>query len=84
MSEKATKRYDEARNKGFETVGDDRNPEPIYDSTKTEGRVEAAGPRDDEYSSSVINDYPTESIAKESNSAKNNEAKLRTTLDKEC
>jgi hypothetical protein len=85
MSEKATKRYKEAKNKGFETVGDNRIPEPIYDFTKPEGQVKAAGPRYREGdSNSVINDYPIESIAKESNSTKNNEAKLRTTSDKEC
>ncbi|MDQ4013641.1 MAG: hypothetical protein M3114_08260 [Thermoproteota archaeon] len=84
MSEKATKRYKEAKNKGFETVGDNRIPEPIYDFTKPEGQVKAAGPRYREDSNSVINDYPIESIAKESNSTKNNEAKLRTTSDKEC
>jgi hypothetical protein len=84
MSEKATKRYEEAKNKGFKTVGDDRIPEPIYDFTKPEGQVKAAGPRDREDFNSVINDYPSESIAKNSNSTKNKEAKLRTTSDKEC
>jgi hypothetical protein len=84
MSEKATKRYEEAKNKGFETVGDDLNPEPIYDFTKPEGQVKAAAPRDGEDSNIVINDYPSQSIDKESNPTKNNEAKLRTTSDKEC
>ena len=84
MSEKTRKRYEEAKNKGFETVGDDRNPEPIYGFTKPEGQVKAEAPRDEEASNSVINDYPSESIAKESKSTKNNEAKLRTTSDKEC
>jgi hypothetical protein len=84
MSEKATKRLEEAKNRGFETIGDDRIPEPIYDFTKPEGQVKAAGPRDREDYNSVINDYPSESIAKESNSTKKNEAKLRTTSDKEC
>jgi hypothetical protein len=84
MSKKATKRDEEAKNKGFKTVGDDRIPEPIYDFTKPEGQVKAAGPRDREDSNSVINDYSTESIAKECNSTKNNETKLRTTSDKEC
>jgi hypothetical protein len=85
MSEKATKRYEEAKNKGFETVGDDRIPEPIYDFTKPEGQVKVVGPRDrEEDSNTLINDYPSESIAKESNSTKKNEAKLRTTSDKEC
>lgn len=84
MSEKATKRYNEAKNKGLETVGKDRNPEPIYDFTKPEGRPKAAAPRNGEDSSSLINDYPSETNAKESNSTENNEAKLRTTSDKEC
>ena len=84
MSEKATKRLEEAKNRGFETIGDDRIPEPIYDFTKPEGQVKAAGPRDREDYNSVIDDYPSESIAKESNSTKKNEAKLRTTSDKEC
>lgn len=84
MSEKATKRYEEAKNKDFKSVGDDRIPEPIYDFTKPEGQVKAAGQRDREDSNSVINDYPSESVAKESKSTKNNEAKLRTTSDKEC
>ena len=84
MSEKATKRYNEAKNKGLETVGKDRNPEPIYDFTKAEGRLKAAAPRDGEDSSSVINDYPSETNTKDSNSTENNEVKLRTTSDKEC
>ncbi len=86
MIEKATKRYEEANKKDFKTEGDNQIPEPIYDFTKPEGQVKAAGPRDrKEDSNSVINDYPSESIAKESNSTKkNNEAKLRTTSDKEC
>jgi hypothetical protein len=84
MSEKARKRYEEAKNEGFETVGDNRNPEPFYDFSKPEGQVKAAAPRDGEASDSVINDYPGESIAKESSLTKNNEAKLRTTSDKEC
>jgi hypothetical protein len=46
MSEKATKRYNEAKNKGLEAVGQDRNPEPIYNFTKPEGRLRAAAPRD--------------------------------------
>jgi hypothetical protein len=84
MSEKATKRYDETKNKGSETVGDDRIPEPIYVFTKPEAQVKAASPRDREDSDIVVNDYPSESIAKENTSTKNNEAKLRTTSDKEC
>jgi hypothetical protein len=84
MSEKATKSYSEAKNKGLETVGKDRNPEPIYEFTKPEGRTKAAAPRDEEGSISLINDYPSETNAKVSNSTENNEAKLRATSDKEC
>ncbi len=87
MIEKATKRYEEANKKDFKTEGDNQIPEPIYDDfTKPEGQVKAADPRDrEEDSNSVMNDYTSESIAKESNSTKkNNEAKLRTTSDKEC
>jgi hypothetical protein len=84
MTEKATKRYNETKNKGLETVGKDRNPEPIYDFTKSEGRLKVAAPRDGEDSSSVINDYPSETNTKDSNSTENNEIKLRTTSDKEC
>lgn len=47
MSEKKTKRYEEAKNKDFKTVRDNQIPEPIYDDfTKPEGQVKAAGPRD--------------------------------------
>ena len=57
----------------------------MYEFTKPEGQVIAAGPRDREDSNSVINDYPSEINAKESkDSTKNNESKLRTTSDKEC
>jgi hypothetical protein len=84
MSEKATKRYNEAKNKGLETVGKDRNPEPIYEFTKPEGRPKAAAPRDEEDSSSLVEDYPSETNVKENNSTENIETKLRTTSDKEC
>lgn len=84
MSEKATKRYNEAKNKGLETVGKDRNPEPIYEFTKPEDRPKAAAPRDEEDSSNLVKDYPSETNAKESNSKENNETKLRSTSDKEC
>jgi hypothetical protein len=84
VSEKAMKRYNEAKNKALEIVGKDRNPEPIYDFTKPESRPKAAAPRDEEDSSSLINDYPSETNAKESNSTENEEAKLRITSDKEC
>jgi hypothetical protein len=59
MSEKATKRYEKTKNKGFEIVGDDRIPEPIYDFTKPEAQVKAVGPRDREDSNTVINDHPS-------------------------
>jgi hypothetical protein len=85
MSEKVMKRYEEAKNKDFKMEGDNQIPEPIYDFTKPEGQIKAAGPSDrKEDSNSAINDYPSEWITKESNSTKNNEAKLRTTSDKEC
>ena len=83
MSEKTTKRYNEAKNKGLETVGKDRNPEPIYEFTIHEGLPKAAPPRDEEDSRSLVEDYPSETNAKESNSTENNETKLRTTSDKE-
>ena len=86
MGENPTKTCKEAKNKGFKTEGDNLISEPIYDFTKPEGQVKAAGPRDmEEDSNSVINEhYPSESLTKENNSRKNNEAKLRTTSDKEC
>jgi hypothetical protein len=84
MSEKATKRYEESKNKGSETVGDDRILGPIHDFTKPEAQVKAADPRDREDSDIVVNDYPSEPIAKENTSTKKDEAKLRTTSDKEC
>lgn len=84
MSEKATKRYNEAKNEGLETVGKDLNPEPNYEFTIPEGRPKAAAPRDEEDSSSLVEDYPSEINAKENNSTENNETKLRTTSDKEC
>lgn len=64
MSEKATKRYNEAKNEGLETVGKDLNPEPIYEFTIPEGRPKAAAPRDEEDSSSLVKDYPSEINAK--------------------
>jgi hypothetical protein len=84
MSEKASKRYEENENKSSKTVADQQIPEPVYDFTKPEAQVKAAGPRDREDSNTVINDHPSEPIAKENTSTKSNEAKLRTTSDKEC
>ena len=84
MREKARKRYEENENKGSETVPDQQIREPVYDFTKPEAQVKAVGPRDREDSDIVVNDYPNESVVKENTSTKNNEAKLRTTSDKEC
>jgi hypothetical protein len=84
MGEKATRRYEESKNSGSETVGDDRMPGPIYDFPKPEAEVKAVGPRDREDSDIVVKDYPSKSIAKENISTKKYEAKLKTTSDKEC
>ena len=84
MREKAKKRYEENENKGSKTVPDQQIREPVYDFTKPKAQVKAVGPRDREDSSIVVNDYRSESIVKENTSTKNNEAKLRTTSDKEC
>jgi Caulimovirus viroplasmin len=84
MTEKATKNYERAKNKGFKTEADNQIPERIYDFTKPENQVKAAGLIDREDSNGVINDNPSESIAKDSTSTKKSEAKLRTTSDKEC
>ena len=84
MTEKARKRYDKNKNKGSKTIADPQIRKPVYDLTKPEGKVKAVGPHDRERSGIVVNDYPSESIAKENISAKNDEAKLRTTSDKEC
>ena len=85
MSEKTRKGYEENENKGSKkTVPDQQIREPVYDFTKPEAQVKAVGPRDREDSSIVVNDYRSESIVKENTSTKNNEAKLRTTSDKEC
>ena len=84
MREKARKRYEENENKGSKTVPDQQIREPVYDFTKPKAQVKAVGPRDREDSSIVVNDYRRESIVKENTSSKNNEAKLRTTSDKEC
>jgi hypothetical protein len=84
MREKARKRYEENENKGSNTIPDQQIREPVYDFTKPEAQVKVVGPRDREDSGIVVNDYPSESIVKENTSTKNNEAKLRTTSDKEC
>jgi hypothetical protein len=84
MREKARKRYEENENKGSKTVPDQQIREPVYDFTKPKAQVKAVRPRDREDSSIVVNDYRSESIVKENTSTTNNEAKLRTTSDKEC
>jgi hypothetical protein len=85
MSEKATKRYEETKNKGSEGLGDDQIPEPVYDFTKPEAYIKAGGPKDRKDFDIMVRDYTGESITKENNSSiKNKEAKLRATSDKEC
>ena len=84
MREKARKRYKENENKGSNTIPDQQIREPVYDFTKPEAQVKVVGPRDREDSCIGVNDYPSESIVKENTSTKNNEAKMRTTSDKEC
>jgi hypothetical protein len=86
MSEKARKRYEENKDEGSKTVADQQIHEPTYDFTEPKAQVKAVGPRDREDSGIMANDYPIESIAKENNntSTRNDEAKLRTTSDKEC
>jgi hypothetical protein len=79
---------EENKNEDSKTVADQQIHEPIYDFTKPESDVKAVGPRDRKKGSNImVNDYPTKSAAKENNntSTKNDdEAKLRTTSDKEC
>ncbi len=85
MSEKATKRYEETKNKGSEAVGEEQIPEPIYDFTKSEVSIKAGGPKDRKDLDIMVRDYTGESTSKENNSStKNKEAKLRATSDKEC
>jgi hypothetical protein len=84
MSEKARKRYEENENKDSKSVSDQQIREPVYDFTKPEAQVKAVGPQDREDSGIMVNDYPSESIAKDNTSTKNDEVKLRTTSDKEC
>lgn len=84
------KRDEENKNEGSKTVADQQIHEPIYDFTKPESDVKAVGPRDRKKGSSImVNDYPTESAAKENNNTStrkndDDEARLRTTSDKEC
>jgi hypothetical protein len=86
MGEKASKRDEENKNEGSKTVADQQIHEPIYEFTKPESEVKAVDPLDRKGSSVMINDYLTKSPAKEKNntSTKKDEAKLRTTSDKEC
>ncbi len=84
MSEKTRKRYKKNKNKGSKTVADPQIREPFYDLTISKAKVKAVDPRDREDSGIVVNDYPSESITKENISTKNDEAKLRSTSDKEC
>jgi hypothetical protein len=85
MSEKARKRYEENKDEGSKTVADQQIHDPVYDFTEPKAQVKAVGPRGREGSGIMANDYPIESIAKENNTpTKNDEAKLRTTSDKEC
>ena len=87
MSEKAGKRYEENKEEGTKTVADQQIHEPADDFTEPKAQVKAVGPRDREGSGIMADDYPIESIAKENNnntSTRNDEAKLRTTSDKEC
>jgi hypothetical protein len=84
MSEKARKRFEENENKGSKTAPDQQIREPVYDVTKPEAHVKAAGLGDREDSGIVVNDYPSESIVKENTSTKNDDVKLRITSDKEC
>ena len=84
MSEKARKSYEKNKNKSSKTAADPQIHEPIYDTTKPDAEVKAVGPRDREGSGILVNDYPSESVVKENISTRNEEAKLRTTSDKEC
>jgi hypothetical protein len=86
MSEKARKGYEENENKGSKNVADQQIREPVNDNefTGPEAQAKAVGPRDREDPGIGVNDYPSESIVKENTSTKNDEAKLRTTSDKEC
>lgn len=85
MSEKARKRYEENKDEGSKAVADQQIHDPVYDFTEPKAQVKAVGPRGREGSGNMANDYRIESIAKKNNtSTKNDEAKLRTTSDKEC
>lgn len=85
MSEKARKRYEENKDEGSKAVADQQIQDPVYDFTEPKAQVKAVGPGGREGSGNMANDYRIESIAKKNNtSTKNDEAKLRTTSDKEC
>jgi hypothetical protein len=84
MGEKARKSYEKNKNKSSKTAADPQIHEPVYDLAKPEAKVKAVGPQDTEGSAILVNDYPSESVVKENISTRNEEAKLRTTSDKEC
>jgi hypothetical protein len=81
---KAKRRYHESKNKNSDTVRDSQIGGRSHDHIISEGQARAAATRDGEVSGVVVNEYPSESVGKENTSMKNNEAKLRTTSDKEC
>jgi hypothetical protein len=84
MSEKARKSYGKNKNKRSKTTTDPQIHEPVYDLTKPKAKVKAVGPQDKQGTETLGSDYPSESVVKENISTRNDEAKLRTTSDKEC
>jgi hypothetical protein len=84
MSEKARKSDEKNKNKSSKTATDPQIHEPVYDLTKPDAKVKAVSPQDKEGSDILVNDYPSESVVRENVSTRNEEAKLRTTSDKEC
>jgi len=84
MSEKTRKGYEKNKNKSSKTAADPQIHEPVYDPTKPGAKVKAVGPQNKEGSDILVNDYPSESVVQENISTRNDEAKLRTTSDKEC
>ncbi|MDQ3967208.1 MAG: hypothetical protein M3275_02290 [Thermoproteota archaeon] len=85
MSERATKRYEETKNKSSEAMGDDQIPESVYDFTKPDVHIKAVDLKDRDDFDIMGSDYTSESIAKENSpSTRNKEAKLRSISDREC
>ncbi len=84
MSEKARKGYKKNKNNSSKTAADPQIHEPVYDLTKPGAKVKAVGPQNKEGSDILVNDYPSETVVQENISTRNDEAKLRTTSDKEC